>query len=186
MWKIQDFFSPIHTLCEKLSTFYMTTVISLLLQATGNEARNRRRWTEDTWLLFGSQVFSVKRRDHFPFRPVNSLSPIHTMTGWPGSAKPRSSTWVTWPSRLTHDLPGTVTITFPGTPSNQLVRTLLESRQEKKQFHMSRLGRCPNTHDLGGQGAGRKNLQGNKGSKHTEVLKYTACPSDSESPTGRT
>ena len=57
---------------------------------------------------------------------------------------------------------------------------------EKKQFHMPRLGRCPNTHDLGGEGTGRKTLQGNKGSKHTEVLKYTACPSDSESPTAGT
>lgn len=76
----------------------------------------------------------------------------------------------------------TVTITFPGTPSSQLVRTLLESRPEKKQFHMSRLGRCPNTHDLGEEDAGRKTLQGNTGSKHTEVLKYTARPGNSESP----
>ena len=106
MWKIQGFYFPIHTLCEKRSTFYITIVISLLLQATGNKARNRRRWTEDTWLLFGSQVFRVKRRDCFPFRAFNSVSPIHTTTGWPGSAKPRSSARVTWPSRLTHDLPG--------------------------------------------------------------------------------
>ena len=80
----------------------------------------------------------------------------------------------------------TVTTSFPGTPSSQVVRRLLESRQEKKQFHMPRLGRCPNTHDLGGEGAGRKALQGDKGSKHTEVLKYTACPSNSESPTAGT
>ena len=70
----------------------------------------------------------------------------------------------------------TVTTSFPGTPSSQLVRRLLESRQEKKQFHMPRLGRCPNTHDLGGEGAGRKALQGDKGSKHTEVLNTQHVP----------
>ena len=103
MWKIQDLFFPTHTLCEKLSTFYITIVISLLLQATGNKARNRRRWTEDTWLLFGSQVFSVKRRDHFPCELC--LSYPHN-DGGTGSAKLRSGTRVTWPFRLIHDLPG--------------------------------------------------------------------------------
>ena len=186
MWKIQDLFFPTHTLCEKLSTFYITIVISLLLQATGNKARNRRRWTEDTWLLFGSQVFSVKRRAHFPFRAVNSVSPIHTMTR--GLAVLNSGAVPGSP-----DLPGlfmtflvTVTIAFPGTPSSQSVRTLLESRPEKKQLHVSKLGRCPNTHDLGGEDAGRKTLQGNTGSKHTEVLKHTACPGNSKCPTAGT
>lgn len=68
--KIQDsFYSIVPTLCEKHSTFYVTVVLSLLLQATGNEAQNRR-WTENTWLFFCSQLLNGKSLDHFPKCPA--------------------------------------------------------------------------------------------------------------------
>lgn len=128
-WSCQNprflFFFLQHILCEKLSTFYITNVLSLLLQEKGNTARNRRISTK-AWSFFCSQILNSKASTTFPdtllyslFRPSSSLC---TSTWWPGSAK--AKTWVIWPAGLQ------ITTTFPDTPSSPAVRKLKKSRQE--------------------------------------------------------
>lgn len=185
MWKIQGFYFPIHTLCEKLSTFYITIVISLLLQATGDKARNRWRWTEDTWLLFWLHISSVKRRDCFPFRAFNSVSPVHT-TGWPGSAKPRSSARVTRPSRLTHDLPGNSDHQLPRHTLKPVGEKVTGIQAREEAIPHAKIGKMSQHTRLGRGRRREKGSSGGQGEQTHRGLKYTACPSDSESPTAGT
>lgn len=172
------------TLCEKLSTFYVTVVLSLLLRATGNEARNRR-WTENTWLFFCSQLLNDKSLDHFPKCPavfclLSLLSYLYNYTAdWQCWIQERLSGNLTF--RLINYLPLiTATITFSDIPSSQFGRKYWESRQERKQFLLWRLRRCPSMHDLREGGTGRRIFQGNNGIKHTEALKHMACPSNTK------
>lgn len=54
MPKIQDSLH-LDILCEKLSTFYVTAVLALWLQAPESEGRNKEMDREH-WLFFGSQL----------------------------------------------------------------------------------------------------------------------------------
>lgn len=126
-WKCQKSKIPfIHTLCEKLSTFYVTVVLSLLLRATGSEARNRR-WTENTWPFFCSRLLNGKSLDHFPKCPaifclLSLLSYLYNYTAdWQCWIQERLSGNLTF--RLINYLPLiTATITFPDIPSSQFGR----------------------------------------------------------------
>ena len=113
--KIQDSLFLVHTLCEKLCTFYKHIVLSMLFQAKGNTARNGRRWTEGILLLLTSQWLKPRSFPQMPF--YNSLlcplSSTCTIIWRTGHAKPRSGTFLV-----------TVTISFPDTPASPFVRKL--------------------------------------------------------------
>ena len=115
-----------------------------------------------------------------------TLSLLSTHTGWPGSAKPRSSARVTRPSRLTHDLPGNSDHQLPRHTLKPVGEKVTGIQAREEAIPHAKIGKMSQHTRLGRGRRREKGSSGGQGEQTHRGLKYTACPSDSESPTAGT